>query len=191
MTFPKWDQNNVLPPILPNTPEGREYDLLYRSPYIPTLVRFVTRFASTPERVELMSKFLDYRAALHQLEIIDGFQWINGSFVENIEQGPKNRPPGDIDVVTFYYGNKNQAQYLELFDSLITKKKFGVDADGIELGKPLDVGTAVLIGHVHSLWSHRRNDHVCKGFIQLDLDPKRDRLARHRLHAIKERQETL
>ena len=185
LTIPDWDDNKVLPPIHPDAPEGKEFDSLYRSPYVAKLVDFVTRFATTPERAELMEKFLDYRAALHQSDISEGFQWINGSFVENIERSSKPHSPKDIDVVTFFFGNENNARHRELLDPRITEPNFDVDGYGIELGKPLTVATAVEIGFWHDLWSHRI-DHVWKGFIQIDLDPEEDPPARHRLHAIKE-----
>ena len=148
-------------------------------------MEFVTRFATTPKRVELLEKFLAYRAALHQWEIVDGFQWINGSFVENVEQSSDPHTPKDIDVVTFFYGSERNALYRELFNPRITKPNFDVDGYGIELGRPLSVATAVGIGYWHSLWSHRR-DHVWKGFIQVDLDPEEDTPAQGKLHVIKE-----
>ena len=186
MTIPEWDDNKVLPPIHPSTPEGREHDSLYRAPYVARLVEFVTRFATTPERVELMEKFLDYRNALHQWEVSEGFQWINGSFVENIEQSSRERPPEDIDVVTFFYRSSKNAIQRELLNPTVTKQNFDVDGYGIELGEPLDVATAVEIGYWYGMWSHRRVDLVWKGFIQVDLDPEEDPPARDRLHAIKE-----
>ena len=185
MTIPEWDGDHVLPPIHPNAPKGKEFDSLYTSPYVAPLAEFVTRFATTPERVELMEKFLDYRAALHQWEISEGFQWIDGSFVEDIEQSSDPHSPNDVDVVTFFYGNGNNASYEHLLDPRITKPIFHVDARGIELGEPLDVGTAVEIGLWNSLWSHNR-DGIWKGFIQVDLDPEEDPPARARLHAIEE-----
>ena len=109
----------------------------------------------------------------------------NGSFVENIEQSSAPRSPEDIDVVTFFYWNENNVFYRELLDPRITKPNFNVDAYGVELGKPLDVATAVQIGYWHGMWSHRRNQ-VWKGFIQVDLDPTEDPPARVRLHVIKE-----
>ena len=186
MTIPEWDDNKVLPPIHPNTPAGQEHASLYRAPYIARMEEFVTRFATTPERVDLIDKFLDYRAALHQSGISEGFQWINGSFVENIEQSPRRRPPEDIDVVTFFFRDESTgADLLNLFNPLITKENFDVDGYGIELGKPLDVATATVIGYFHGLWSHRRVDHVWKGFIQVDLDQEGDQSARRRLHIVR------
>ena len=69
VTIPEWDQNHVLPPIHPDTPEGQEHDQFYRAPYYVPLVDFVTRFATTQERVDLMEKFLEYRATLHEAGI--------------------------------------------------------------------------------------------------------------------------
>ena len=101
MTIPEWD-NNLLPPIHPDTPEGQEHEILYRAPYHAKLSDFVTRFTTTLERVALIEKFLEYRAALHEAGIHRELQWINGSFVEDIEQSPRERPPRDIDVVTLF-----------------------------------------------------------------------------------------
>ena len=186
MTIPEWDINKILPPIHPDTPEGFEHDLLYRAPYVARLEEFITRFVTTPERGNLMERFLAYRAALHQWDVTEGFQWINGSFVENLEQSSYPRPPRDIDVVTFYYGNDNHAFYRNLMNPDLASQEFNVDAYGVELGEPLDIPTVTLIGHLHSLWSHRRGDRLWKGFIQVDLDPEEDPPARDKLEALKE-----
>ena len=66
MTIPEWDDNKVLPPIHPATPEGQEHNSLYRAAYVARLAEFVTQFATTRDRVDLIEKFLDYRDALHQ-----------------------------------------------------------------------------------------------------------------------------
>ena len=120
----------------------------------------------------------------------EGFHRINGSFVENIEQSSRKRPPEDIDVVTFYFrdGNAN-AEYQNLFNPHITKANFDVDGYGVELGKPLYIATVIEIGYFHAMWSHRRVAHVWKGFLQVDLDPTEDRSARRRLHVIRDREE--
>ena len=128
-TIPQWDDNKVLPPIHPDTPEGQEHESLYRAPYVASLEQFVTRFATTPERIELANKFLDYRVALYQYGISEGFQWINGSFVENIEgRAPDHRQPKDIDVVTFFYKREDTREdYPALFSPSITKENFNAD----------------------------------------------------------------
>ena len=187
MTIPDWDLNRVLPPIHPDTPKGKEHDLYYRAPYVAQLEEFISRFANTPQRVQLAERFLDYRTAIHRWAITEGFQWINGSFVENVEQGSNPRIPEDVDVVTFYYGNGNDTPLSrQLFDPEITGPNFNVDGYGVQLGVPLDVPKAVLTGHFYGLWSHRKGDHVWKGFIQVDLDPDEDPPARARLQVIKD-----
>ncbi len=187
LTIPEWDYNKVLPPIHPDTPEGQEHKVQYRAPYRASLEQFVARFVTTPERAELVDKFLDYRTALYQYGISEGFQWINGSFVEDIEnRAPDRHSPADIDVVTFYYLRENTHQdYRRLFDPAITKTNFNVDAYGIELGVPLDMGTVELISNWHSLWSHRR-DQTWKGFIRVKLSLEEDSLAKIRLQRIVE-----
>ncbi len=164
LPIPEWDENKVLPPIRPDTPRGQEHRSIYRSPYYASLVDFVTRFATTRERVDLIEKFLDYRTALYQAGIFRGFQWINGSFAEHIEQSSRQRPPEDIDVVTFFFQGESPAEnYEDLFNPDITKQNFDVDGYGIELGRPLVPATAEVIGYFHGLWAHRRVDHVWKG----------------------------
>ena len=49
-----------------------------------------------------MAGFLDFRALLHSLGINTGFQWLDGSFMENVEL-LEQRAPKDIDVVTLSY----------------------------------------------------------------------------------------
>ena len=196
MNIPEWDTNKVLPPIHPEAPEGQEHDRLYRAPYAVPLAEFIGRFAGTLERMDLVQKFLEYRAALHQAGITEGFQWINGSFVENIEESSRMRPPDDIDVVTFYYTSEDaNPNFEELFNPRIAKQDFGVDAYGIEMDQPLDVSTVTTIGLFHSLWSHRRGDNIWKGFIQTDLDPEEDNPAQSTLDVmrkiIEERQEQM
>ena len=115
------------------------------------------------QRVDLAEGFLAYRAALHYWDVTNGYQWINGSFVENVEQSSKARPPRDIDVVTFYYGNENHDSYSNLINPELSRQEFNVDAYGIELNQPLDIPTVTFIGHLHSLWSHRKGDPHLEG----------------------------
>jgi hypothetical protein len=76
---------------------------------------------------------------LHAAGIIDGFQWLDGSFLENIES-LESRSPRDIDVVTFYYLPPNQTQkallngYPQLFDHRHIKENYHVDVKMMEPG---------------------------------------------------------
>ena len=58
-------------------------------------------FANTPERRAILKGFLELRAALRQLQIVNGFQWVDGQFLEDDRQ--KRTAPDHIQVVTFFH----------------------------------------------------------------------------------------
>ena len=93
--IPPWTSRGVLPSIDPGDPTGGD-----RSPYPASLLDVVMRFSTSPERRTILQGLLDYRAALHRMGLVSGFQWLDGSFLENIEL-LESRSPRDIDVVTF------------------------------------------------------------------------------------------
>jgi hypothetical protein len=66
------------------------------------MTALVQRFAASRERLDILRGLLEYRAALGAIGIVQGFQWLDGSFVEDVEV-TKGRPPSDIDVVTLAY----------------------------------------------------------------------------------------
>ena len=183
MTIPEWDRNKLIPPIRPRTTGRDGIESFNRSPYVATLEELVERFAVTQERIVLIRGFLDYRTALHKAGIQRGFQWVNGSFVENVEEREDNpHTPDDIDVVTYFYMPDSKIEKIEpLFSPAETKEKFHVDAHGIELGLPLDQATASYITYWHGMWSHRKRDRMWKGFVQVDLGPTEDPPARKAL----------
>ena len=179
MTIPDWDQNGVLPPIRPGTPERAEHLDFVRSPYDASSIDLVDRFAISWERSLILQGFLDYRAALYSAGIVAGFQWVNGSFVEHKEvRSQDDGPPSDIDVVTYFYppatGN---ADYVRLFDPAATKQQFNVDAYGVELGRPLVPAIVEDIAYWYGMWSHRRTDKIWKAFLKVPLDPNADAAA--------------
>lgn len=164
----------VIPPIRPNL-AGHDPD---RSPYSSSLVELVDKFVLTHDRADIVSGFLDYRAALHASGIISGFQWLDGSFLENIEE-IEGRSPSDIDVVTFFELPIGQSQTTmlpmlgALFDPQRTKQNFRVDGYPFILNQPMTEGLVRQTAYWYSMWSHRRNG-LWKGFIQVDLDPALD-----------------
>jgi hypothetical protein len=85
---------NVLPPHL-----GVGGAISTLSPYACTTLELCQRFATTAARKQILQGFLDLRAALAALGV-QGFQWLDGSFVEDIE-AQEGRDPKDMDVVTF------------------------------------------------------------------------------------------
>ncbi len=159
----------VLPPIGESFPAGGA-----NSPFKLSLKNFVLRFGDTPNRKKILQGFLDYRKALHQHGLVDGFQWINGSFSENVEER-EGRPPNDIDVVTFSSIGDSLDEQQELLSlGLVSphSKQFLVDGYFVSLkASPENLVSRSI--YWYSLWSHRR-DEVWKGFVQISLAPTED-----------------
>ena len=61
-----------------------------------TALEVVTTLGSTDERRAILTGWLNHRAALRAIGFDRGFQWLDGSFVEQ-------KDPQDLDVVTFLY----------------------------------------------------------------------------------------
>lgn len=151
-------------------------------PYAVELAGLVDHFSSTPERIAILKGLLRFRADLHRAGIVNGFQWLDGSFLEHVEM-LESRPPCDMDVVTFLHlpeGWDQQSLYQEnsaLFDQKKAKTTYQMDAYFVELGQPTNAWQVKKISYWYSLWSHRR-DGMWKGFVQVDLDPSQDDAAR-------------
>ncbi len=167
--IPKWNISGVLPPILP----GEQGHSPNRSPYKVDLSEVIEQFSTSAERIEILKGFLKYRQALYSAGITSGFQWLDGSFLENIEVQAL-RPPNDIDVVTFFNlpdgvdQKKMFKNHGNLFTPSKTKPQFYVDAYAFILGESTKSHHVKMISYWYSMWSHRR-DGVWKGFIQVDL----------------------
>lgn len=119
---------------------------------------------------------MDYRTALHNLGIVNGFQWVNGSFVENIENW-KLRFPQDIDVVTFYHPPDDHGErHIRLFDPDEMKLEYHVDASGVRLGLAMTQERVETVSYWQSMWTHWE-DGLWKGMVEVDLGPKDDEAA--------------
>ncbi len=185
MTFvaiPAWTAQGVLPPVNPANPVSN----LDRSPYIVSLTDVVLRFNTSLKRRAIIDGLLRYRAALHAVGLIAGFQWLDGSFMEDVEI-LEGRPPRDIDVVTFYQlpADTSQADILKqnqrLFDRGNVKSTYHVDGYNVSLGTQPDQ-LARRSAYWYGVWSHRRNDHW-KGFLEIGLAPDHDAEALASLNA--------
>lgn len=183
MVIPAWNSAGVLPPLRP-TSASNSTD---RSPYRIELSVLVDHFAFSPERRVILEGLLRFRAALHQAGITSGFQWLDGSFMEQVEL-LENRAPRDMDVVNFVNltGMNQQAlaaNHAALFDPQQTKNHYSVDAYYVQIGLPLNNESVRRVSYWYSMWSHRR-DGLWKGFVQVDLDPAQDVQARALLNLI-------
>ncbi len=175
--IPNWNSRGVLPPINSADPTSSD-----RSPYRVSLVDFVLRFGNTDPRRRIVAGFLDFRSALHGIGVDNGFQWLDGSFLEDIER-VENRPPRDLDVVTFFRLPEGRTQRTlrdaapNIFDKAYCEENFHVDA----YFQPLDDGSPESLvarsAYWYSVWSHRRSGYW-KGYLQLDLSNTDDEIAR-------------
>jgi len=172
MSIPDWTASGVLPPIDPLAPVSGP-----RSPYRSSMDDVILRFGTSTPRREILDGWLNYRKSLHSAGIVDGFQWIDGSFLEDIEM-TQSRPPNDIDCVTFYrlpFGVSDQdliESEPELFVNPQVKARFKVDAYTTNLGLPANLLVSQSC-YWYSVWSHRR-DLNWKGFVEVDLNPSDD-----------------
>lgn len=177
MTIPAWNAAGVLPSIMPDAP-GNSPE---RSPYVTELSVLVDRFSTSPERISILDGLLRFRAALHQAGIVSGFQWLDGSFLEDVET-LEGRSPRDMDVVNFLnlMGLDQQmliTQHGALFDQAKTKQAYAMDAYFVQIGGVFEKNAVRRVSYWYSMWSHRRNG-LWKGFVQVDLDPAQDATAR-------------
>ncbi len=180
VAIPAWNAEGVIPPINELNPTATE-----RSPYAVSLTDFVLHFGQSVERRVVLDGFLRYRAALHGVGLVQGFQWLDGSFLEHIEI-IEARAPNDIDVVTFFDlpAGKSQRDLLLQQPTLFPttraalralKDAYRVDAYLEHLGKP-PPRLVTQASYWYSLWAHRRNN-AWKGFVQIDLAPTDDAAA--------------
>ena len=141
------------------------------------MTQLVQRFGTTPERVGILNGLLAYRGVLSSLAISDGLQWLDGSFVEDVEN-KRGRPPGDIDIVTLARRPPTIATatdweafvdgHPEVFDPVQTKAEFKCDAYYIDL----DLLPELVVGGViyyFGLFSHQRVTSLWKGMIAVPL----------------------
>ncbi len=168
--IPAFGPSGVLPPFI-----GADATVRAQvSPYATTMAGIVRRFGTSAERLALLRGLLDYRIALAKAGIVQGFQWIGGSFVEECET-IRQRPPGDVDVITFAYRPAVSdwvefvSQHYDIFDPIQTKAQFKCDAYYVDLQKPphLSVNDT---SYFNGLFSHQRDSRLWKGMLALGLN---------------------
>ena len=168
LSTPKWNEKGFLPPRLSSQPIEA-----FASPYTVSLVELVKCFSSTPERLKLIRGFLSYRKTLHEIGYVKGFQWLDGSFMENIEM-LEDRPPNDIDVVTFIENSVDLSEDDQSkLDHDKLKSEFKIDSYFLELDQTPPKQIAELAAFWYGVWSHTRND-IWKGFLTIELAPDED-----------------
>lgn len=170
--IPNHSHDGVLPPFLPG---GSPIEPGEMAPYRVELVEFVKRYSYTNERKEILEGLVAYRNALRAVGITSGFQWLDGSFVEDCER-IRRRPPRDIDIITFSLRPKVLAESEawrafvqsrpDLFDPETTKKHYKCDAYFVDLGTH-PVHLVAQTRYWFGLFSHQRDTYLWKGMIEI------------------------
>jgi len=176
--IPAFTPSSALPPFLGSDPALSAA----MSPYKTSLTKLVERFATTPERKGILQGYLDHRAALLS-HGITGFQWLDGSFLEDIE-ALEGRPPGDIDIVTFVIRPVHLMNDQAAWDTLISgnqqifapgqaKATYKTDAYFVDI----KFGPGFVIQQTtywFGLFSHRRITGLWKGILEIPLTTTAD-----------------
>lgn len=173
--IPEFNERGVLPSMMPEHGEQKAR----RAPYASDMLTICKRFGYTSQRRKILCGLLNLRQKLRELGVSSGFQWLDGSFVEDVE-ALRGRPPADIDVVTFCAFNEHDQNELirrapQLFVPPLPKEKYHVDHFIVQT----DAGTAsanagkILVEYAaywYSMWAHQRVTLRLKGFVSVPLD---------------------
>lgn len=170
--IPDFTISGVLPPFLGTTPVVSAL----MSPYQTTLARIAGKLCQSKERKEIFGGLLAYRQRLGEVGLQTGFQWLSGSFMENIE-ALEGRNPRDVDVVTFCHrpqASRDDAAWevfaeenIALIDPNSVKTVFQCDAYFVDL----DITPLSIVDQTRywfGLFSHRRGG-LWKGMLQVPL----------------------
>lgn len=181
--IPGFDHNDVLPPHVGDVAVAANM-----SPFPASIAEVVQAFGTSRERVAILVGVLDLRADLRRVGVNGGFQWFDGSFLENVEK-TRPGPPRDIDVVTFFRFQApavapDPAVVARLRDHGSTKAHYRVDHYLVPLTDPperLVEQSRFWFG----LFSHQRGTAIWKGMLQIDLmTENEDNAARQALAAL-------
>ncbi len=180
MSIPLFTIDGILPPF---TGKGPGDDVSLMSPYQVDAEEVVRRFCTTVQRERILRGWLDHREALQTVGISRGFQWLDGSFLEEKE-------PKDLDLVCFVYlpddvrTERDQIHlwnsHRALFNRSEVKAAYSLDAFFL----PLDGDPETLISlsrYYLQLFSHQRETFLWKGMIQVPLNDANDAGAREQL----------
>ncbi len=173
MSIPALTPEGVLPPFVGPDAAASSRDM---SPYSATALEVVSHFGTTTSRQSILRGWLDHRIKLRTAGFDRGFQWLDGSFVEN-------KDPNDLDVVTYLYrpqgilDPRSLRSHMQanphLFQRSTVKTNYRLDFFSVDLdGSPEFIVsfTCFYLG----LFSHRRSDQLWKGMLQVRLEIPND-----------------
>lgn len=169
--LPGFNASGVLPPFVGDDP-GMASSLA--SPYEAAMSSFAKQFGHSPQRRDILLRLLTYREGLRAIGITTGFQIFDGSFIEDCER-LRNRPPSDLDVVTFshlpvppHQVKDFVEQNMSLFDPSTVKDTYRCDSFFVDLTRDARYVVAETM-YWYGLFSHQRDTFMWKGLIKVPL----------------------
>jgi hypothetical protein len=170
--IPDHSHTGVLPPFLPGASPHMHGAM---SPYKVSLLDVAQKFATSAERITILKGLVAYRDELRSIGIRGGFQWIDGSFVEECEK-VRGRPPKDVDLITFsvrppaHSDNEQWKQLIhsrpDLFNPEESKETFYCDAYFVDLAAhPIQIVNQTR--YWFGLFSHQRDTFLWKGMLEI------------------------
>lgn len=137
-----------------------------------TSTEVVEHFGTSLRRCNIIRDWLDHRDELKQIGIRSGFQWLDGSFVEDKE-------PNDLDLVTFLF-RPSGLETDDAWNTWITPHLPSLLRDPIKARFKLDFFVVDMNGHPETvvdaarywlgLFSHKRSTNQWKGMLKVALD---------------------
>lgn len=172
--IPSNSHDGVLPPFIPGTSPHATGAM---APYRADLIEVAQRYSTSRARIEILQGLVAYRDALRAIGVQSGFQWIDGSFVEDCET-IRRRPPSDVDIVTFAFRPQHLsdqstwtafiASRPDLFDPKTTKIVYRCDAYFVDLtAHPVHVVSQTR--YWFGLFSHQRDTYLWKGMVEVPI----------------------
>lgn len=147
------------------------------SPYRASISELARQFATSAERKAILTGLLNYRHKLKSIGFTSGFQWFDGSFLEDCET-QRSRAPADIDIVSFAHRPVTHAtrsafnglwsRNQDLFSPPESKRLFLCDAYFVDL----DLQPTVVVDRTRfwfGLFSHTKVGETWKGIVQVPL----------------------
>lgn len=180
MPIPSLNHHGVIPPYTgANGPGGRPADL---SPFAVSSYDVAVTLGTSPVRLGILDGWLRHRSELKALGMT-GFQWIDGSFVEAKDQ------PADMDLVSFIMPPPAVVQQgMIAVNAMVSSNKHLFDRAAVRSAYSLDVLTVPLYSdpafivaatsYYLGLFSHRRQDNMWKGMLEVQINDATEAQAR-------------
>lgn len=162
--------HGVLPPFIGKGPQ--DLDGRY-SPFPVTITELASHLGRTPTRKKLLHGFLDFRAALRNVGLLEAEIWVDGGFVEQKDD------PKDIDIFVIFDIDEEKEfaiadTFPDLFHADTTKSTYGIDAHFFNLGSSDRLQRLDRLCEFFGLFSHQRDTSRWKGILRVPLGSSAD-----------------